>query len=154
MKKLFIIIFMLLIFLTPSSVFAQKTISANYSKTDHIATMWDKIGEKAEGFTKFNKKNKFVFNKKVLDKRLSEIVYAVKEDPDRVEETSSRYGTYLNNFKNNWNEYYDKKVVSQMIKEHKTILDSLQKKEKYESGFWLLFQNNLNLLDQLSQKIK
>lgn len=144
-----------LVVLVPPIASAQDTPSM---KVDHVARGFEKLKEKITLFLKFDKKAKVDYYQYLAEKRLSEVYYVIeKNDIDMVEPTASRYSTYigiLTSFLDK-NKITDKKDdLVKMLEKHDHILTDLQKKFKFESGWWLALQNDINNTHIFSEKIK
>ncbi len=158
LKKLNLLIlgFLFLVFtFSHSLVFAHE---AEAMKVDHVATSFEKLKEKITLFLKFDKKNKVDYYEYLAEKRLAEIAYAVESNNiDLVEPTASRYSTYigiLTSFVDK-NKVTDKKDdLVKMFEKHDRVLTDLQKKFKFESGWWLAIQHDINNTRIFSDKIK
>ena len=117
-------------------------------QVDHVANVIEKFNEKVTLFFKFSKEDKYNYQKFLLEKRLAELTYIIgNENWDPIEETSSRYATYLGNF-NKFvlsNDLKDKKEeVLSIYQRHGGILEELQMNFEYDSGWWLLLQHDIN----------
>lgn len=118
------------------------------TRVDHIANVFEKLGEKVALFFKFSKEEKYNYNKFLLEKRLAELKYVIdSKEWTPVEETSSRYATYLGNFngfviKNNLKDKEEE--ILGIYKRHGMVLEEMQKNFEFESGWWLLLQHDIN----------
>lgn len=153
MKKIILAIFL---FFALSLSFVPSNLNAQDSKeeakvefqVDHVANVIEKLTEKINLFFKFPKEGKFNYQKYLLEKRLAELKYVVdSKEWQPVEETSSRYATYLGKF----NEFVVKKGLGNKKEEilkiyarHSKVLEELQRNFKFESGWWLLLQHDIN----------
>lgn len=158
MRKLLITLILSFSFLiNPLFTFAQDDVKPEVNVT-HIANILEKFQEKVTLFFKFSPNAKYDYNKYLLEKRLGELEYVINSDNwDPIEETSSRYSTNLGNF-NDYvinNKLTDKKdEVLNIYTRHKKILERLQKKFDFETGFWLLLQHDINSTDIFTKKIQ
>lgn len=156
MKWLVLILFIYIFFTDVSHVFAQSPQVT--VKVNHVATVLEKFQEKVTLFFKFSKNDKYNFQKYLLEKRLAELKYVIdNNDWDPVEETSSRYATYLGNFtdfvlKNRLSD--KKRDVLETYERHEQILEDLHKKINIDSGWWLLLQHDINLTKIYGEQIK
>lgn len=130
----------------------QPTLEVN-----HVARGFEKIQEKFTLLFKFSKQKKADYHQYLAEKRFAEFNYAVNNDKyDLIEETSSRYATYLGRL----SEYVLKKNIKSnkeslllMYDNHIKIITELQKKYKYDSAWWLLSQHGINVAKEFSSKI-
>lgn len=156
---------MLLLF--PSSlIFAQeedksenkRDIGIKIKRVDHIANIRERIQERINLFFKFSPQDKAYYQKELAEKRLAELSFVIENKKgDFIEETSSRYSTYLGRLTET---VTDKKLSNmkgellKMLENHKLILDELIKPFESNSGFWLLLQHNINVLQIYADQIK
>lgn len=122
------------------------------TKADKVASLPEKVSEKIGLFLKFDKKAKAAYLRKLLDKRLAELVWAADENINMVEETTSRYSTYAGhyvNFINSKDVESEKEMVPAVFDKHKEVLAEKQKKFEYDSAWWLSIQHDINTLDIL-----
>lgn len=117
-----------------------------------------KIFEKAGLFLKFNPVSKSIYWRKLVDKRLAEMKLVVEQDRlDIFEQTSSRYSTYLGRYSNyivSKNLTSQKKIAEQMFNKHTEILKPLRDKYEYDSGWWLMLQQNIDTIDILKKIVE
>lgn len=159
-RNLKLILFCLLIFLL--SLASQSLILAQEPKVEiqvkHIANVIEKLTEKVTSLFKFSKEDKFNYQKFLLEKRLAELKYVVdSKEWTPVEETSSRYATYLGKFttfvaKSNLKD--KKEEILSIYERHSKVLEELQKNFEFESGWWLLLQHDINSTEIFSRQIK
>lgn len=156
----FFLLFFYIIFSLPGVVLAQESQTETKTKVevDHVANVLEKFREKVTLFFKFSKEDKYSYQKFLLEKRLAELKYVIDtKQGNLIEETSSRYSTYLGNFtdfviKNKLTS--KKEEILKMYEEHQKILDTLQINFEFESGFWLLLQHDINTVKIFSEQIK
>lgn len=165
-KRIFLVFLaLLLILILPTALYAQKGIQKEQIElpkvevqVDHVANIFEKLKEKITFFFKFSKKDKFNYQKFILEKRLAELKYVVdSKEWQPIEETSSRYATYLGKF----NEFVlksnlgnKKEEILKVYDRHGKILEELQRNFKFESGWWLLLQHDINSTKIFSEQIK
>lgn len=156
MKRLIVIFLNFAILLNSNSVLAQEelsqaTVSALVKKIDHIANIRERIQERINLFFKFSNDAKADYQKELAEKRLAEVFYVVEsEKGDFIEETTSRYSTYLGRLTETLvkNKLASKKDDTlKMLDEHKMVLNELVKYFESNSGFWLLIMHNINSID-------
>lgn len=153
MKKIFSLLAIFIFLLAPFGVSAVDIV-----KVDHLATKVEKIKEKITLFFKFNKLDKANYYQYLVEKRLGEMVYVIENDKiDSVEETASRYATYLGQLtdymkKNNL--LGKKDDLTKLYEAHTKKILELQKKFKYDSGWWLAIQHDLNTITILKDQTK
>lgn len=150
----FIILLTLGIILTPSTK-AKDEVTLNFT-VNHVATKFEKLGEKISLFFKFGKEAKVDEYQYLLEKRLAEVSYAVNNNIDMVEPTASRYSTYIAVTTDYMlaNKVSGKKdQVVATYKRHNKILTALQQKFKHDSGWWLAIQNDINLTNDSAAKL-
>lgn len=127
-------------------------------EVDHIAGRVEKLGEKIALLLKFYKKSKADYYQYLLEKRLAELVYVVENDQiNSVEETASRYSTYLGilaNYVETKRVVEKKEDILSTFDRHSRVVENLQKKFKYESGWWLAIAHDINSLKLFKEKIQ
>lgn len=134
------------------------TSDSGIVKVNHVAGFFEKINEKITLFFKFDKENKTDFYQKLLEKRLAELEFVIKNGQgDLIEETSSRYSAYLGTtadfiFTNKLTSKKD--ALLKMFDNHTKIIETLQSHFEFESGWWLLLQHNINSINIFRDKIK
>lgn len=136
---------------------AQEEIPQPALEVDHIARGIEKIQEKFTLIFKFSKQNKADYHQYLAEKRFAEFKYAVDNDKyDLIEETSSRYTSYLGRL----SEYVlEKNIISKkdsllsMYDTHIKIITELQKQYEYDSAWWLLSQHGINVAREFSSKV-
>ena len=120
-----------------------------------------KVIERINLMTRFSVESKARYWQKLTDIRLAELKMEVDENNvDLIEETASRYSTYLGNY----SEFVmSRKIESQkdtilaQFESHTDILTKLRDKFEYDSGWWLMIQHDINTIkifkDRLSQQL-
>lgn len=151
----FLIAFVLV--LTPYNIVRADSPSVEI-EVDHVANVLEKFKEKVTLFFKFSNEAKIDYQKYLLEKRLAELKYVVDgPEWDPVEETSSRYATYVSKFSESAikNASSEKKVdILNTITRHEKIIEALQRNFEYDGGWWLLLQHDRNLIKMYSDKLK
>lgn len=126
-------------------------------KVDHIANVFEKLKEKVTLFFKFSTDDKFNYHQSLAEKRLAELKYVIEsKQGNLIEETSSRYSTYLGSFTDFTieNKLSNKEEeLIKMLEEHQKILETLNNFE-YESGFWMLMMHDINATKIYSTKAR
>ncbi|KKU10929.1 MAG: hypothetical protein UX13_C0001G0020 [Candidatus Woesebacteria bacterium GW2011_GWB1_45_5] len=149
-----LLIFFFVLLSSPSSVLAEYDFNTTVQGKSSV---WGRVGEKAGLFLKFSKNSKAVYWRKLLDIRLAELKYSVEDDKiDFVEETASRYSTYLGHYTNylaKKNLTGEKDITLSMFAKHQGILSSLRDKFEYDSAWWLSIQHDINTIDILKAKL-
>lgn len=155
-KALISLVLSLLLFFSFNSALAQSPKLE--IEVNHVANVVEKFQEKVTLFLKFSKEEKYKFQKYLAEKRLSELKYVVEsKQGNLVEETTSRYSTYLGNFSDF---VIKKKLISNkediltMFETHTKILEKLQETYESESVFRMLLQHNINTIKIFSSKVK
>lgn len=127
-------------------------------RVDHIAGRLEKLKEKLTLFFKFNKKDKTRYYQFLAGKRLAELSYIIENNQIKfVEETASRYSTYigtLTNFVVKNKVSSEKEELLKMFDRHIKIIEGLQRRFKFESGWWLAIQHDINSAKLFRDKIK
>jgi len=140
---------------TTQAVFAQENPSTSF-QVDHVARGFEKIKERVTLFFKFSKDSKLDYLAYLSEKRLAELEYGVNNDVNLIEETASRYTTYqgkLSEFVIS-NKMSDKKdPLSKMYSNHIAVLEKLQSKFEYDSGWWLSIQHGINVNKEFKEKL-
>ena len=151
-----ILIIILLVFVY-SPVLAQDSTPSATLKVGHIANVVERLKEKITLFFKFSSNDKLDYYKYLTDKRLAEIAYTIEnKDVDRVEETASRYSTTLgklNEFVLSNKLLTQKEEIINIMKHHEKVIGSLQSNFKFDSGWWLALQHDLNTIKIFSDKL-
>lgn len=164
MSKIRIIFFVLITFLLitgpviNASYKNTATVSAQIEKVDHIANIRERLAERITLFFKFSPVEKVNYQKLLAEKRLAELQYVIESKKgDLIEETSSRYSTYLGRLTNQlvFSKVTNKKEeILKMLDLHSQVVEELTAKIDRNSGFWLLLQHNTNTIKLLSDQIK
>lgn len=126
-------------------------------KVNHVASVFEKIGEKITLLFKLGHKRKTDYYKFLVEKRLAEMTYVIENNQiDLVEPTASRYATYLGNLTNyvSSNKILEKnEELTVMYDEHAKIILKLQKRFEFESGWWLALQHDINSISIYEEKL-
>lgn len=139
----------------------QAESSSSYiltKKVGHIANNFEKLQEKITLFFKFDKKQKSAYQRELVEKRLAELKYVIENRQwDFIEEVTSRYTTYMGHYinfveKNKITD--DKDQLLALLDGHKYLIEKMQTRFEYESGWWLSIQHDINVLKMSSEKIK
>lgn len=158
MKKLALISFLSSILLFAPGNMAFADTPKVETEVSHIANVIEKFKEKVTLFFKFSKEDKFNYQKFLLEKRLAELKYVIgSKEWQPVEETSSRYATYLGKFndfiiKNNLKDKKDE--ILSTYERHEKVLEELQINFEYDGGWWLLLQHDRNSTKIFSTQVK
>lgn len=157
MRKIILLLFSLAFFALNIS-FAQAADEPKVDfKVNHVANVIEKFKEKISLFFNFSNDGKLKYKEFLLEKRLAELKYVVdSKEWDPVEETSSRYATYLGKFnetlaKSNLKD--QKEEILNMFNRHEKVVEALQRNFEYDSGWWLLLQHDRNLLKMFSAQL-
>lgn len=117
-----------------------------------------RLSERISLFFKFSSKDKVNYQKKLTEKRLAELKYAVdNEKGDLVEELASRYSTYVGRLTDMVveNKMTDKKQeLIDMYDQHYNVVVELDKKFEANSGLWLMMEHDKNYLKIYSEQLK
>lgn len=164
MKKvvglLFIIVLLVSLFSPSVSIALDQgtTQSAKILEVTRTADLRDRLWEKINLFFKFSQKDKIDYQQQLTEKRLAELKYVIDSDKgDMIEETSSRYSSYLGNLSESVvkDKMTNKKQeLLTMLESHAKVLDSLINQMEVESGFWLLLKHDINYVKIYSDQIK
>ena len=127
-------------------------------EVDHVANVFEKLKERVTLFFKFSQDEKFDYQQYLAEKRLAELKYVIvdSKEGNLIEETSSRYSTFLGKFTEFAVENKMTGKKEEMLKiygEHQKILEALNNFE-YESGFWMLMMHDINSTKIYSTQIK
>lgn len=157
LNKLFSVVLALaLLFLTGDRILAsdyQFTAAAS-RKAGVIA----KVLERANLIFKFSGLDRARYWQKLLDIRLAELKMEVDDENfDLVEETASRYSTYLGRYA----EFViGKKIIDQketildQLKVHSEVLSKLRDGFEYDSAWWLMIQHDVNTIQIFKERIE
>ena len=127
------------------------------TKVSGKAGVFAKLFERVNLIFRFGSESKARYWQKLTDIRLAELKMVVDEgNNDWVEETSSRYSTYLGRY----SEFVIKKQVKsqketilKQFESHSEILAVLRDKYKYDSAWWLMIQHDINTIDIFKNRI-
>jgi len=123
----------------------------------HKAGAMDRVFEKINLFLHFSPASKAEYWQKLVDVRLTNLKSIVEQNNlDLIEETSSRYSTYVGRYSDyiiNNQIRSQKEIAIGMFNKHLETLPSLQAKYKYDSAWWLLIQHDINTLNIFKEKI-
>ena len=156
----FSLVFIYLVFSFQNVAFAkdQQVEIKTKVEASHIANVFEKLGEKVTLFFKFSKKDKADYENYLIEKRLSELKYVVdSKQGNLIEETSSRYATYLSSFSDLVikNKLSNKKnEVLNLYSRHKKILEELQNTFETDSVFRMLIQHDIDTIKLFSTRVK
>lgn len=164
MKNIFtsLIILLCLIFLSfflVNDTFAQDSSkSTGIIEVNRVTNIKDRLWEKINLFFKFSQKDKINYQQELTEKRLTELKYVIDSGKgDMIEETSSRYSTYLGNLTETVmkNKMINKKQeLINMLENHNKVLENLIQGMEANSGFWLLLKHDINYVKIYSDQIK
>ncbi|MDO8503259.1 MAG: DUF5667 domain-containing protein [bacterium] len=125
---------------------------------DHVAGGVEKVKEKLTLFFNFKKEDKARYRQYLTEKRLAELKYVVDTNQiDSIEPVASRYSTYaglLTNFVVKEEIKTKRDDLLTMFERHRQIVEELQKGFKFESGWWLMLQHNINVTKLSSDQLK
>ncbi|MBX4206011.1 hypothetical protein KW795_02335 [Candidatus Microgenomates bacterium] len=139
LKRISALIFSILLL---SLIFSQQVFAYDKNtEANHIATRFEKVVERVNLLLKFNSDDKIKYYSYLTDKRLTELEYIVSlNDINNIEESSSRYASYLGNLKEmviKNKQTKQKNEIVQMMDDHLSRLEKLRNKFKYDSAWWL-----------------
>ncbi|MFH1407550.1 MAG: DUF5667 domain-containing protein [Patescibacteria group bacterium] len=144
-----------------SSVVAQSndsSVSGQIMKVNKVTNLRDRLRERITLFFKFSNSGKVDYQQYLVQKRFAELKYVIENGRgDLIEDTSSRYSTYLGRLTNLIvkNKMVDKKGETiKMFESHLPILEDLSSDQEYNSGFWLLLQHDINYLKLYADQIE
>lgn len=139
----------------------QFEASSSYNPTqqaDHITNNFEKLKEKITLFFKFDKKQKSTYQRELVEKRLAELDYVIKNKQwDYIEDVTSRYSTYLGNYINFVEKNKitnDKEQLLNILNGHKNFIEKIQTKFEYGSGWWIYIEHDINVIKMSIEKIK
>ena len=148
--------FFILLFRTTENTLAVET--PQKTEVNHVANVVEKLQEKLNLFLKFSKDDKADYQKYLVEKRLAELKYVIDtKQGNLVEETTSRYTTYLGNYSSFVikNKLINKKEnILSMYNNHQKILEQLQNAFEPGSVFQMLLQHDINTIKLFSTQIK
>lgn len=165
MSKIRVIFFVVIIFLliTGPVINASEentstiSASAQIQKVNHIANIRERLSERITLFFKFSPVEKINYQKLLAEKRLAELQYVIEEKKgDLIEETSSRYSTYLGRLTQQLVSSRligRKDEILKIFNLHSQVIEELTAKIDRDSGFWLLLQHNANSIKLYSDQI-
>ncbi len=159
LKKSFLVVLVAVsLFFSFLLVGSNDVFASGVLEVDRVASKTEKLKEKITLLLKFDKSKKADYYKYLTEKRLAELIYVVKsENIDLVEETASRYATYIGQLTNfiRENKLSSKKNdLNEMYNDHTLRISEIQKKFKYDSGWWLAIQHDLNTILILKDQIR
>lgn len=152
-----IVALLILIFSTNIALAVDGSPSATI-KVSSIAGSLEKVKEKITLFFKFKKEDKADYYQYLTEKRLAEEQFVIENNQiDLVEETASRYSTYVGTLANyiTANKLVDKKESTlKMLEADEKVIGRLQNKFDYFSGWWIAIEHDKNTIKIFSQKLK
>lgn len=161
MRKIFLILFLALFIFLPNLAFAdinQESTPSFKVKVEKVSNVIDRLKEKITLFFKFNSDDKLNYQQQLVEQRLGELDYVIRDGQgDFIEEVSSRYAAYVGRLsesvlssKNN----NKRGEVIRMFNNHLPILAVMRDNFPANSGFWLLLQHDINTVRIYSAKIQ
>lgn len=138
-------------------VMAAEEISARF-KVSHIASPFEKLVEKIRLKFKYKNTDKADYLMFILENRLAELVYVISVSKvDDIETTASRYNTYVQStasfiVQNNLVSQKDKTIVD--LNRHRQVIEKLQENFKFESGWWLAIQHDINSIKESIRRLE
>lgn len=156
-KIIIVLVFTVLLSFSIPIVSAKHEVNAGVT-VDHLPGFIDKLTEGLNLLLRFSGQSKIDYSLYLLDKRLAEINFVLKNDDiDSLEITSSRYLTHVGRLikltEENKSLIPKDKLLS-MYDKHTVHIEDLQKKFEYDSGWWIMLQHNINLLKEGKEKIQ
>lgn len=158
MKKVILLIFLFLSFQTTyAAEFEKLNLSSQWVNPGDFyyspIRLWEKIVEKLQ----FNNSAKFKYYSFLIDKRMAEIGFVVKNQRlDEVQRSSERFayqvGT-LTDFLVKQNDEQMKKQTKEKINKFTPALSELRDNFPANSSFWMLIQHDINSLKEYSQRL-
>lgn len=140
------------------NIYANEETGSSYIKAEKVAGLVDRFGEKVSLLFKFSKESRAEYMENIVKRRFGELQYVLEtEQGDFVEETSSRYSTYVGLLTDYLikNKLTDRKVETlEMYKAHSAVLEENTLNQNYNSGFWLLLQHDINYLKIYSSQLE
>lgn len=154
-------LFLILVF-SPKFAFAEESLGISSPsatiQVNGVANIIDRVRERLELFLKFNSESKADYHSSLMEKRLAELEYIVESGQgDRIEETSSRYSSYLGRFSNF---VIDKKMkdkkdeILKMYDRHFQVLDKLERNFEFGTGLWRLIEYDKDTVKIFLEKLK
>lgn len=127
---------------------ADSSSSAVIKKMTHVSNLFEKVGEKIGLYFRFSNESKLDYMEKTLETRLGEIDYVFNDDRlDRLEETTSRYSTYLANidkFIEDKKLFLKKDELKKILIRQRPYLEFRRDSLEYGSGLWMLASHAVN----------
>lgn len=158
MKKIFILLLLL--------VFVHTAYAAEFEKLNlptqivnpgdfyySPVRLWEKIVEKFQ----FNKENKFKYAGSLIDRRMSELGFVVKNRRlGEIQRSSQRLAYQVGTLTEFLIQQADKEMKEQMktkINSFSPALSELRDNFPANSSFWMLVQHDINALKEYSEKL-
>ncbi|MFC1625827.1 DUF5667 domain-containing protein [Patescibacteria group bacterium] len=136
----------------------DSSVSGQIMEVNKVTNLRDRLWERITLFFKFSNSDKLDYQQYLAQKRFAELKYVIDNGQvDLIEDTSSRYSTYLGRLTNLIvkNKMVDNKEETlKMLESHLPILEDLSSHQEYNSGFWLLLQHDINYLKLYVDQIK
>lgn len=161
MKKILFSLIALILILFPSYIDAQSQVESTPSvkvKVERVANVMERFKEKISLFLKFSAKDKVALQQELTEKRLAELDYVIQSGQgDLIEETSSRYRTYVGGLikSTKSDQVQDMKTqLLEMGENHQKILAPLRDNFESNSGFWLLVQQDIDIVRDFTNQIR
>lgn len=162
MKKLIILITLLLCFGVSVTLAnggeLEALIPEKVNPNDGTSYTVKRIGEKFMLLTKLTSNSKVGYYKKLLARRLSELLYVIDgKDIANIEKTSQRYETtagQLTELILKKNLTGQKESIIGLFDNHSKIIESVKEKFSYDTGERRLVQNDINSLKIYSDQLR
>lgn len=158
MKK---IIFLFFVFISIHSAYAAEFEKLNLPAQSinpgdfyySSVRLWEKIAEKFQ----FNNDTKFKYSSSLIDKRMSELGYIVKNRRlDEVQRSTQRLAYQVGTLTEFLIKQGDRKMKDQIktkINSFSPALSELRDNFPANSSFWMLVQHDINSLKEYSDKL-
>lgn len=161
MKKILLSVLLSIFLLLPGLVRAQISVESTPStqiKVERVANVIERFQERINIFLKFSNRDKITFQQELVEKRLAEIDYVIKSGQgDLIEESSSRYKTYIGRLIKSTKSAQIKDMKSQLLnmgENHQKILAPLRDNFESNSGFWLLLQQDIDIVREFTDQVR
>lgn len=144
--------------LTVSMLFLPTLIAAKQPLVvNRLPNFIDKVSEGISLLFRFSPQSKIDYMQQLLEKRLAEIEFVNRNnDIDVLEITTSRYSTYMGKIMALTDAHRPASLstIQEFYQNHLGRLEKIQSKFEHDSGWWLMLQHNINLLNIALSKLK
>lgn len=142
-----------------TNVYAQvESTPSSKIKVERVANVLDRLKERINLLFKFSVKEKIMLENQLAEKRLAELDFVIRSGQgDLIEEVSSRYRTHMGQLINDTKSISEQDIKRQLLEmgeNHQKVLPVLRDNFEANSGLWLLIQQDLDIVKELTNQIQ